>query len=282
MQQTIESLRANHGEDVLLLEGYFDDSGTHEGSDAVTVAGYVSAPELWAELVEEWKEALNEWGLKYFHMTDFANRVKSYADWTDRQRRYRFARLVSIANRHVLASVGFCIPKRSFALIFSKPLKRFVGGAYGIASAACFLEVARLLGPKYPSVRVAYHFEAGTRGADAVLRASEWSRAVPENRDAMKFESLTFCSKEVVPLQCADILAYELYRYVPHKLGLAVRTPPRVENLSMLSDCELKMWGNMDDEGLLQWAQVAAMAQTYHEGGTLRRPKTRRRNQCRS
>jgi len=278
MQQATEPIRANRNEDVLLLDGYFDDSGTHEASDAVTVAGYLSSPEVWAKFVEEWQSALTEWGLRFFHMTDFANRAKLYADWTDQERRYRFARLVSITNRHALASVGFCIPKRSFDVIFPKRLKRFVGGAYGVASAACFLEAAKLLGPKYPSVRVAYHFEAGTRGADAVFRASEWSRAVPANRDAMKFESLTFCGKEIVPLQCADILAYELYRYVPHKLGLTVRTPPRVENLSMLSDCELKMWGNMDDEGLLRWARVAALAKTYHEGRTPKRTKAARQN----
>jgi hypothetical protein len=85
---------------VLTLHGYFDESGTHAGSDALAVAGYLSTAEQRDLFEREWRAALNEWGLDFFQMTDFSNRAKVYQSWTDQDCRFRLARLIGTANRH--------------------------------------------------------------------------------------------------------------------------------------------------------------------------------------
>jgi hypothetical protein len=250
---------------VLALHAYFDDSGTHAESEVVTVAGYISSAEQWKVFEQEWGSALNEWGLEFFHMSKFANKAPGYADWTDQDRRFRFARLVGVMNRHVIASVGIAIPKRAFDQIFPKKAKRFVGGAYGLAATACFLEVARVLEPDYPSARIAYVFEAGTRGSGEISKVFNWNFDDREQRSKMKLLSITFEGKEFLPLQAADILAYELYRLVPHEIGIDVATRPRTENLSMLSDCKLKSWGRLEDAELTKWAAILEAAAQHHE-----------------
>jgi hypothetical protein len=212
---------------VLALRAYFDDSGTHDGSEVVTVAGYISRPEQWVPFAQEWSSAINEWELDFFHMADFAVRASKskYAAWDDQERRFRFARLVSI------------VPKRLFDQIYSKKAKRFVGGAYGLAASACFLEAAHILEPDYPSARVAYVFEAGTRGSGEIQKVFNWNFNDHEQRPRLKLISLSFEGKEFTPLQAADILAYELYKYLPHVIGMNVAYGPRTTDLSMLSDC---------------------------------------------
>ena len=250
---------------MLALLGYSDDSGTHSESEAVTVAGYISTAEQWEIFNREWGEALKEWGLEFFHMTDFANRVGKYAEWTDQERRFRLARLVGITNRHTLASIGTAVPKRAFDQVFSKKAKRFVGGAYGLAATAGFLQVVHILEPDYPSARIAYILEAGTNGSGEILKVFNWNYNDREQRPKLKLMSLKFEGKEFSPLQAADILAYELYRLAPHAIGADVTNRPRTDNLRMLSDCKLTSWIRLEDSELMKWARIIEVAAQHHE-----------------
>ena len=266
-----ESLQADFPRDlaqkdrlVLALHAYFDDSGTHAGSEAVTVAGYISTVEQWDMFTREWAAVLAEWGLGCFHMTDFANKVGKYREWSDQERRFRFGRLVSIINRHAIASVGIGIPKQAFDQIFPKNAKRFVGGAYGLAATACFFEAARILEPGYPSARIAYFFEAGTRGSGEILKVFNWNYNDREQRPKLKLISIKFEGKEFPPLQAADILAYELYRRIPFDLGIQGAVGPRMENWNLLSDCKLRAWGRLEDAELFKWAQIVAASAIHN------------------
>jgi hypothetical protein len=51
---------------VVILTAYFDESGTHSGSEAVAVAGYVSTPDRWERFGQEWREALAAYNIEYF------------------------------------------------------------------------------------------------------------------------------------------------------------------------------------------------------------------------
>jgi hypothetical protein len=206
---------------------------------------------------------LDEWGLECFHMTDFANRVRLYESWSDQERRFRLARLIAIINRHTLASIAIVVPVKSYNSIFSAEGKRFVGGPYGVAANACFMDVAKVVEPDYPSARIAYIFEAGAQGAGEVQKVFGWNFNNPENKERFKLLSLKFAGKEFVPLQAADILAYELGKHLPRQLGIDRRSP-RHENLSMLQDCKLKSWGYLDETQLTEQARIIEAAVRTH------------------
>jgi hypothetical protein len=239
---------------VLTLTAYLDESGTHAGSPAVSVAGYLSTPEQWQVFEAEWLTALGDFGVPSFHMTDFANRAKPFAHWNESQRRERFRRLVEIINRHALFSVGHVVPTASFDAIFSDKAKRIVGGAYGLAATVCFLDAAKLLDPQFPSARIKYIFEMGAEGTGQVLKTFRQNSKDPDQRTALKLLSLQFESKEFVPLQAADILAYELSRHLPRQLGTNSRRP-RVWHLKPLSGVQ-RIWGFMEDDELQKWTEI--------------------------
>jgi hypothetical protein len=66
---------------VLLLKAYFDDSGTHSTSKVVCWAGFMAAEEEWAPFEQEWAALLKREGLKSFHMFDVHNAVGQCEGW---------------------------------------------------------------------------------------------------------------------------------------------------------------------------------------------------------
>jgi len=63
------------------LAGYFDESGTHDDSSIVVVAGVVSSTQQWLKFDRKWRNALDAENLSTFHMTDFENRQGQFKDW---------------------------------------------------------------------------------------------------------------------------------------------------------------------------------------------------------
>ena len=251
---------------MLVLEGYFDESGTHSSSKAIAVAGYLSTAEQWKLFTEEWKAALEEFQLEQFHMTDFANRAKDYSSWTDCERNARFARLAAIIRRHTLASISSGFLRQSFDAIFDRDAKRFVGGPYGAAVGMCFLDVAERLKPLYPSARVAYVFESGAKGAGDIASAFRMNYADAETREQFKLESFRFDEKrQCVPLQAADILAYELYRQIPKQLGIDPHSARQELKLLVPEDeRSIKGWGLAEDAELAKFARICQIGWKYH------------------
>ena len=177
---------------MLVLHGYFDESGTHDTSKAVCIAGYISTAEQWALFNDEWHAALDQWGLEFFHMTDFATRAKLYSEWGEDVCRARYWRLASIIKKHTLVSFAIGFMRDAYDSILDRKTKRFVGGPYAAAAAMVFMDAAKQLNPLYPSARIAYVFESGGRGYGEVLSTFELNEAIPENRKEFKLLSAPF------------------------------------------------------------------------------------------
>lgn len=105
-----------------------------------------------------------------------------------------------------------------------------------------------------PDADVAYVVESGTEGyGDIAHMFADMSRNDP-SATGTRAISLAFESKQrFVPLQAADILAYELYREVPRQLGLTVGMQRR-RNLEKLAE-PTHAWGYFNDAELDKWAR---------------------------
>jgi Protein of unknown function (DUF3800) len=264
---------------VLVLHGYFDESGTHVGSKALSVAGYLSTVERWLDFEQEWKRALKEFGgQEFFHMTDFVGRQGIYKTWTENERKERLTRLIAIINRNVVAGVGFAVSMQSYFRLFSKKAKRYCGGAYGLAAISCFFDSCTAVRASHPDARIAYVFEAGARGHGQVLKVFDDMFSRSDQREAYKMLSLKFEGKKnFAPLQAADILSYELYRQLPVERR-EVSGPPRINVLTELRKCPINYWKTYDEETMIDFAQVIdAAADLYGPQGPKSKPHWKRR-----
>jgi hypothetical protein len=250
---------------VVILHVYLDDSGTHDTSKAVAVGGAVSTAEGWEQFEAEWKEALDGWGLSMFHMREFSHKRGQFDNWAwseeSPQRKIRFQRLLDIINDHVIGTVGTTIPTASFERFFSPKAKAHVGGAYGLAATATFMAMGRLAEAAWSSSDpwFAYVVESGTKGFGQIDKVFQLNEQNPQQKAKLRLLSLRFENKrQYLPLQAADVVAYELYQQTPKQLGL-VQKPPRLFSLSQLTR-KPKDWGYLDDQQMKQWAEIIELS----------------------
>lgn len=200
--------------------GYFDESGTHDASEYVVVAGFISNELQWGEFSTEWQDALDRYGLDFFHMSEFENQQGPYRSWSEEEGKKRLNELLEIIDRHVFSSVGTVVPKASFDAIVSPHAKRMCGDAYGLAAIGCFKNVADTARDPRINGVMEYILEAGQSGSAALLKIFHQGRKEFDWIDNNRISSLEIRDKRVcLPLQASDILAYELFKHAARSIG---------------------------------------------------------------
>ena len=250
---------------VLTLTGYFDASGTHDGSETVVLAGWLSTDRGWIPFEEQWRALLGHYGLSMFHMREFAHHRGEFEHWSEPQRRIRFSEFVETITRYALSSVAVAVPVKEFEEEFTPAARRHVGGAYGFAASVLMLEVARFveesLKPEGSPFQVAYVLEKGDLGAGQVMKLFQAN--MMDEKSAAREHLLSFRiedKRKFVALQAADILAYELYQNFPRQMGTNSR-PPRRYNLNQLAANASWDWRFMSRERMREdWARVLDIA----------------------
>jgi hypothetical protein len=124
----------------MMMEAYFDESGTHAGSPVMCVAGYLLSEEQALHLDREWAETLTEFGVSCFHMADCAHSVEEFIGMDPRKRKDLLVRLIGIINRRVEIGIAVSISETDFGRIDAPKWKR--GGPYSLAA----LQVTRSSG----------------------------------------------------------------------------------------------------------------------------------------
>lgn len=71
---------------VAVLTAYFDDSGTHAGSDVTAIGGLIGLQEDWSRFELEWKRALDHAGIKRMHLAHCNGKRGEFKDWSYQRR----------------------------------------------------------------------------------------------------------------------------------------------------------------------------------------------------
>ena len=196
-----------------MLVAYFDDSGTHDGSPAVVVAGYLSSAENWRKFNCAWADMLHDAGLTHWHQVHFAHRVNEYAGWAEEKRVEFMKRVIGIVNDTVYG--GFVcgvdtVAFRELSCQFPAPPHT----PYAFCAMVCFKQLEKWTIDNAQSDAIDCTFESGTQGHGEIativdeLMSDEDGERLEFRLGTVKFED----KKEALPVQAADILAYEFYR----------------------------------------------------------------------
>jgi hypothetical protein len=191
---------------LVLFEAYFDDSGTDAASPAVTCAGYIALRKYWRALDSHWKHALSTYRLKYFRMSEFAQRTGQFKGWSEEKRRQALNLFMGIIRDHVEQGLVAAVYKSDYESLASHEIKNEIGGAFALCANLVFAEAELFVTRQRERTHVRYVFENGTLNLGQI---GEGFRKAYRDSYALQWRSLDFMPKQWRPLQAADMIAYE-------------------------------------------------------------------------
>ena len=227
------------------LVAYMDDSGTHAGAPNALVAGYWGGVKEWSALEWSWKKVLTDFGIDEFHAKRFwfrnrdGSRVSPYTGWDDSKHHDFIDKLLGIVESSKVVPFAYGVSTAAWdgRSDFWKSIFAGPGFGKGKQHDPLFLsfQVAISKTVLYCKPGKKMHFIYDLDGKNCG-RFAEWYRGFKRdtNGDEERLGDLTFAdSRQAVPLQAADLLAYEGQRYKRKSHG-DPDTPIRAEYMRAL------------------------------------------------
>lgn len=202
---------------MLMLSAYMDETGhaADERQKYVGIAGLMAPAANWERFERKWKEALAlpYIGLPYFHMKDFANRKKFYVGWSEEKRRKVLGKLLTVIETAHPLPVGSIVPLKywralapEYKTVFMDPY--FLCFQGNMSACTSFLDVGRA--PQ--EERVALVFSEQVEFRHKALKFYERAKDMAIFTRRMARPPSFGDMRELVQLQAADVVAYEMYK----------------------------------------------------------------------
>jgi hypothetical protein len=217
----------------MTMAAYFDESGTHENSPVMCVAGYLFSAEQAQHLHREWGETLGNFKLSHFHAVDCAHGVREFKNLDKKQRVELTTKLIGIIKRRMELGIAVSISDTDFGRVAAPKWER--GGPYLLAALQVLSGVVAWADKYSYSGEIAYFFEAGHKHQSQTNKAIKMVKARDSTSDYLHYLSHTFAGKrDVLPLQAADLLAYEWAKELRRRNMPPVRRAMRTSLDSLL------------------------------------------------
>jgi hypothetical protein len=214
---------------LMILEpynGYMDESGTHDGSEIVALAGYVSTYERWARFELEWNKVLAHRRVGVFHMTDFEARQKEFHVnnyWTPNIREQLINRLTTVAKENTSFGIGAAVRRKDYERIIPADLQQDFQDPYYLLLYFSMVLLAKwkeMIPDACRPIRFLFDRKKGFEGRASTL----YYKSRELNEEQALFGDMGFGSKtECAPLQAADLIVYEVAkegrRALSHRQG---------------------------------------------------------------
>jgi hypothetical protein len=197
-----------------VFNSYFDESGTHDGSLIVSMAGLISSYDSWARLEIEWQRILNHRGIDVFHYTDFMARKEPYQyDWSNKERDTLMERLCTTISDNITVGIGISVFRDEYEQVLTPSLKAEFKDPYFFCLFSCLHFFLTWEG-NFNKITLPYplQFLFDRKPAYEGYAAGIFYDVIRQLRRAQvsganKYGDMAFGSKDThVPLQAADLL----------------------------------------------------------------------------
>jgi hypothetical protein len=206
---------------MLVLRAYCDESGFSQdpAQSVVAIGGCVGTLEAWEKFDGEWKTLLREFNVSELHMKNYAHSVGEFTIWenNERKRRAFMGSATELMGQHIAAYIGAAIYLPDFACLPST-IKQRLGDPYFVCFQVC-CRSATIQTLEDPAERIDMVFSK-RKGYQGKAREFFY-RLQTELVHGEKLGGISFESpKDVVQLQAADLVAFELHRFTKDRIAL--------------------------------------------------------------
>jgi hypothetical protein len=253
---------------VMAITGYFDESYNHptksdpEPPLMYTVAGYISTVEKWDELIHLWNDHLQTKGVQEFHLTDYEKRKGVYEGWSNEERIAFYGKLQQFIRRKTLKGFAMSLRRTDYDEVFTGMARERFGSHHTFLVLMCMAEVTNWLKERRPDEQVLYVFEKGFGFEGEVAELFKGFAENKKNSKAFRLsepEALAWGSKNLVPLQAADINAGESNKLAIRGVKKSEGKPVRDIRISLqrlaMSPHDYKYWRREDLVGFVEDAK---------------------------
>jgi hypothetical protein len=192
----------------MILKAFFDESADHI---SYGIGGCVASLEEWKEFEVEWKAVLKRFHVRGLHMKELAHFKADYSDWDEVRRHAFLGDLLVIMDRHVQTFIGAVVSKQAWGALTDEERGWFFGEPYYPSFQECARGAALQAWLGLPDDKVEMNFARHpqfTGRAAALYEAmcgSDHFGALRKRFGGIAFQD----PYELVPLQAADLVAYE-------------------------------------------------------------------------
>jgi hypothetical protein len=194
----------------LMLEGYFDDSGTHPGSSMVVWGGVMGDSVSFAAMEESWLRLLAEPlpgkpRIKQFHLSHIARGLEEFRDYNEAERD-----LVTKAFRDVVIEAGlipvsFSISVPAWGRHATPMFQALFRSPEHFAFMSCIMSAFRMA--RISNAPISMQFDTARLTNDRAEMIAACQQIMPDT-----VVNIGFSHVATLPaLQAADMVAYEAY-----------------------------------------------------------------------
>jgi hypothetical protein len=208
-----------------LLTVYCDESGTDAKNRVACVAGYIGQVSEWRKFEQDWSPILKKspFRVKMMHRADLETWHGEFTEargWNPPRRNAFLSELHPIIKSRTKVALGTAVIKEDWGEVMPYWLKRFMGGVYGWCAHECV--VASRIWCERPIHRhqhpINWVFEKGAEGQGQVAQMFTELDRDPILSKEYRIGTWGFACKDVVPLQTADTVAYEIFKQVENQI----------------------------------------------------------------
>jgi hypothetical protein len=236
---------------LVFFRGYIDESYDPEYENVFTLSCVLSTGKIWLEISRAWKLTLDSWNrrlkrqgrpvISRYHAVYCSNLRKEFKGWSEDEQKELFTDIVKIFRKHKIDVVALSVNLRDFDAYFPEARKyaqpNFRAFLYGMTTKFLIERIADRRSSQYPTAKIALVHDRNDY--DSVM-LDAFNQAMKDPHFEHKEAFTTFAStgwEHCIPLQPADLIAYENFKDVMRKIN------PRERRIS------LKMLINLDTIG---------------------------------
>lgn len=207
---------------VAMLECYFDDSGTHAGSKIAVWGGIIGKPAQFDEFSTRWSEILksplpNRKPIGAMHLSALRQAKGEFFGYGQGEIDLLTRKFRDVIVYSGLECIAYLVSCEDWLKASNERDRKYLGDARNFAFSGIleFIAAASTIGDG----QVSCHFDAGAQSAVMHMQKSIWgaARAIDETKVHFGFSPV----QSLLPLQGADMVAYEAYHYGLHLIDPA-------------------------------------------------------------
>jgi len=212
------------------LAAYFDASGSEPQSSVWTVGGRIGTVAEWSELNIAWQKMLDEAPFRadveqhkrVFHAADLEYREATYSGWTEAEKQSFQDEAYSIIEQFpsftAISSSLIKADWESLGLQLDTVRDGHPGNFFVHVILDALSNIRKWADAEAYDGPIQYYFEAGDIGMGNVQDALKRIDSDPKRRQPYRMEGWHFEGKQLLPLQAADIWAYESYKQMLNRI----------------------------------------------------------------